>query len=222
MIVWLASYPRSGNTLLRMLINRSFGVSTYSLYDDSFDVGSTEAFTRIVGQRTHGMAAEAFRVIARESPLRFLIKTHELPDDREKAIYVVRDGRASVVSYTHYRRQLANEDVSFAQVIRGEVWGGGWGAHVRAWALTPRENTLVLRYEEIVADAPTQVARITAFLGVDTPQAAELEFSELHQAFPAFFRSGSNAKNIAELQGDDLDLFWNLHGATMRELGYSG
>lgn len=34
MIVWLASYPRSGNTYLRMLLHQLHGLKTYSVYDD--------------------------------------------------------------------------------------------------------------------------------------------------------------------------------------------
>ena len=34
MVVWIASYPRSGNTLLRMLIRYGFGMSTFSVFDE--------------------------------------------------------------------------------------------------------------------------------------------------------------------------------------------
>ena len=34
MIVWLASYPRSGNTFLRMVLHFVYGQKTYSLYND--------------------------------------------------------------------------------------------------------------------------------------------------------------------------------------------
>ena len=32
MIIWVASYPRSGNTLFRLLLNRLWGLPTYSVY----------------------------------------------------------------------------------------------------------------------------------------------------------------------------------------------
>lgn len=31
--LWLASYPRSGNTLLRLIMNRVFGLQTASAHD---------------------------------------------------------------------------------------------------------------------------------------------------------------------------------------------
>jgi len=60
MIVWLASYPRSGNTALRVLLNRVFGLETLSLYDDRTDIGASEERARLVGHRSHGRTAEAF------------------------------------------------------------------------------------------------------------------------------------------------------------------
>jgi hypothetical protein len=33
-IVWLDSYPRSGNTLLRIVLRRLYGAPTYGIYDD--------------------------------------------------------------------------------------------------------------------------------------------------------------------------------------------
>ena len=38
-IVWLASYPRSGNTFLRIVLHRLYGVPTYSVYDDDDPTG---------------------------------------------------------------------------------------------------------------------------------------------------------------------------------------
>jgi hypothetical protein len=34
LIVWLASYPRSGNTYFRVVLNRVFGIGAYTLYPD--------------------------------------------------------------------------------------------------------------------------------------------------------------------------------------------
>jgi hypothetical protein len=33
MIVWVASFPRSGNTYLRILLNRIYGIETSTIYD---------------------------------------------------------------------------------------------------------------------------------------------------------------------------------------------
>ena len=35
MLVWLASYPRSGNTFSRIALNRLYGFTTTTGYDDN-------------------------------------------------------------------------------------------------------------------------------------------------------------------------------------------
>ncbi len=47
MLIGLASYPRSGNTFFRVLLNRYFGLQTYSLYDDPSDIGANRAVARV-------------------------------------------------------------------------------------------------------------------------------------------------------------------------------
>ncbi len=49
MIVWLASYPRSGNTFFRVILNSIFDIKTYSIYDDKGDIGADEKTSETVG-----------------------------------------------------------------------------------------------------------------------------------------------------------------------------
>jgi hypothetical protein len=79
MIAWIASYPRSGSTLLRIILYRCFGFETFSLYDDLTDIGADRAVSDIVGHRSHGMSARDFLAESRKSEKRVFIKTHERP-----------------------------------------------------------------------------------------------------------------------------------------------
>ena len=76
MIVWLASYLRSGNTLLRTILNRFFGVRTFSLYDDHTDIGADPTLAKLAGHRSHGMAPRDFVELAGREAHRFFVKTH--------------------------------------------------------------------------------------------------------------------------------------------------
>jgi len=220
MIVWLASYPRSGNTLTRILLNRGFGIKTHSLYDDRHDIGARPALSNIVGHINHGMEPLQFCEYARKSDKIFFVKTHELPDDDAKTIYVVRDGRAAIVSYYHFSRFFSRPDTSLTDIVTGKDWPGAWSAHVDAWAPNRRPNTLKLRFEDLVTESTSALRRIAEFVGLPEPRNAPVHFSELHAEFPKFFRCGSNEENIAELTGEDLKLFWTLHGRTMQRMGY--
>ena len=204
-----------------MLLNRALAIKTLSLYDDRYDIGAWPTLSKIVGHLSHGMDPIQFREYARGSDEVFFVKTHELPDDDAKTIYVVRDGRANIVSFHKFCQCSSEKRISLTNFITGKHWPGTWSSHVDAWALSRRPNTLVLRYEDLVAENMQPLRRVADFLGLPEPKSASVDFAELHALFPNFFRSGSNEKNIAELRGDDLKLFWTLHGKTMERLGYS-
>lgn len=216
MITWLASYPRSGNTLLRVILKQCFGLSSQSIYDDA--ELDTPGVREAIGFEAVGSDPRRFIDDARREARSLYVKTHELPGrDTHPAIYVVRDGRSSVVSYRHYLRGILGRDPSLSDVIRGEP---SWSEHVEAWALSGRPNTLVLRYEHLAAADPRALQQIAAFLDRPLLQAFDTCFERLHALNPQFFRRGSDAANIAEMDAVSLRLFEQLHGATLRRIGY--
>jgi len=217
-VTWLASYPRSGNTLLRIILKRCFGLTSQSVYDD--EEFSDAALRDVVGHETVGDDPARFLRQAQDERRRLYIKTHELPPgDRHPVIYVMRDGRAAVVSYIHFLREILKRDVTARDVICGRV-GVSWSRHVRAWTLPPRPGTLVLRYEDLAIGEAGTLKKISAFIGVPQRQAFDISFDRLHALAPNFFRSGSNRKNIAELDSETEQLFEQMHGSTLRALGY--
>ena len=220
MIVWLASFPRSGNTFLRIILNQFFGVGSFSLYDDRADIAADSAFTELVGHRSHGWPLRDFVATARTAPEQFFVKTHTKPEDTAKAIYLVRDGRAALVSYYHYRKDVAKENVSLAQIVRGDVWGGRWSANVDAWVFSGRPNTLVLRFEDLISHHAESLDALADFLQLKMVSKGKIDFCELNALAPTFFRKGSNRLNTAELEAACPELFWSLHVKTMVRLGY--
>jgi hypothetical protein len=220
MIVWLASYPRSGNTMIRVLVNQALGLRTYSQYNDRNDLGADPEVATTVGHVSYEGSWDDFYERARESDELHLVKTHDLPRDDSKAIYVLRDGRSSIVSYRHYIENFGAQQISLAETIIGAVPYGSWSDHVEAWRPRERPDTLFLRYEDIVADREKAIGEVARFLGVEVSGAARSDFEELHAKQPNFFRSGSNKRNIEEFDASHLALFQALHGETMAEYGY--
>lgn len=207
MITWLASYPHSGNTLLRAILKQCFGLSSQSLYDDA--ELDTPGVREAVGKEPPRFAND----VSHEARSLY-VKTHELPGhDAHPAIYVVRDGRSSAVSH----RNFLGRHASLSDIIRGEP---SWSEHVEAWALSGRPNTLVVRYENLAAADPRALQQIAAFLDRPLLQAFDLPFDHLHALNPQFFRRGSDMANIAEMDAVSLRLFEQLHGATLRRIGY--
>lgn len=224
MIVWLASYPRSGNTALRAILYRAFGVHTHSMYDDKTDIGSRHEMSEAVGHLSHNLDPETFYAQATETDKRIFIKTHDAPPDDAKAIYVVRDGRSAIISYFHYLKHFSAEDTartSVADITLGECYFGSWSDHFDAWSPYMRKNTLLIKYQDIAKNPAAVIKELAAFIGLPVLNSKLTSFEELQKIDSEFFRSGSDKRNIAELEGNNLDLFWFMHGELMVNLGYT-
>ena len=217
--VWIASYPRSGNTFLRIILQNIFRQPTYSIY-------------RIAGQDFPDPSADAleeapflpvnWRQLLTQEPgaQPFFIKTHDAPEDDSPAIYLVRDGRAAIDSYFHYQQKFAFEHPSLTAVIAGACQFGGWSEHYRAWQPLTRPRTLFLQYERMVSNPAAVIPQIAGFLQLE-PAAEKLPtFDELQARFPAFFRRGQSDEFLKEWSPSQKALFNECHGPVMRELGY--
>ncbi|GGY56521.1 sulfotransferase domain-containing protein [Parvularcula lutaonensis] len=221
MIIWLASYPRSGNTFLRIVLNRFFGAGSYSQYNDERDIEANREFARLVGhQHYEGSWPEAYDRLSNDQARHF-VKTHDHPADDAKAIYVVRDPRAAVSSYHAYLREYGTLGFSLADVVAGAVTFGRWDHHVRAWSPERRSNTLLLRYEELTDDLEKTVRAIGDFIEQEPRSMTGTDFSELRRVEPRFFRVGSNDPHIKALPDDARDSIAALYKDEIDRLGYS-
>ena len=228
MIVWIASFPRSGNTFLRIALNRLYGVRTSVVYD--VDGVADRLGRSLVGfeERPGTFAA------MRESPQVHLVKTHrprdELVMDDDKAICLVRDGRDCLVSWARQRtedgsRRYADElrDLIFLPAGRG---AGPWGRNVLSWLEPAHQGRIVLRYEELTGHPGAAVRRVTGALGLGLEPAATAAiptFAELQQADDRFFRRGFAGTYRDELPEDLHQAFWAQPGnaAAMALLGFT-
>jgi len=220
MLVWLSSYPRSGNTFVRILLSEAFGIKTYSLHGDNdpHAFGSATV-TRLVGHKDASQPAEELVTMAHSSDGMHIIKTHEHPLSNDPCIFVVRDGRSAVVSYYHFLKEIAKTPLTLEQVIKGHVFAGSWSQHYIAWQPKLRPHTLLLRYESIISNPSGAITEIASFLRLNPVANFSLTFESLKSLNPNFFRSGSDENNIAEL-GSQSALFWDLHEPVMSALHY--
>lgn len=207
-VLWLASYPRSGNTFLRTILHHAFGLRSGSVYPG--DLGGNAALEAYVGHIEHGADG---RIWFPDGALP-LVKTHRLPSDDAPTIYVVRDGRPACLSlWTFYGRIIPLE-----AVIAGQHRFGTWADHLRAWAPWQRPRTLFLRYEDLTGDLTGVLARLGAFLD-RTPIAHQIPQRETI--------AGVDGRWVTQRHdwrksytADQLRLFDAVNGAMMRHLGY--
>jgi glycosyltransferase involved in cell wall biosynthesis len=219
MLVWLASYPRSGNHLLRMILQRSFDLGSYEIYQAGARPLQPEE-AEIVGVRQFGETqADEFLASARAAPELFLVKTHDRISAEDRAIYVVRDGRAAIASYERYLRDIDGRSANVESIIAGRVRYGAWQEHVRSYLARDPANTLVLRFEDLASDAPP-LDRIATFLRRPVVRKFDVPFSRLHEIAPLKYANGSNAWGAAHVERHWHRPFWRAAGKTMRDLGY--
>jgi len=221
MIIWLASYPRSGNTLLRQILKQVFEQNTYSAHNDSPVLDLHEEVSSLVGHANYAEPWNGFYNNSRYSPELTIVKTHMPPLDAGKAIFVVRDGRAALVSYFHLLHDFRGRiETTLAKVIQGHTPFGSWSDHLDAWQPLNRPDTLLLRFEDL-RDKPDKCISLLARFTELRPRNEWCNpLNRLHTVMPEFFRKGCNATNMAELRNADEDLFWKFHREWMEKLGY--
>jgi hypothetical protein len=223
MIIWLASYPRSGNTFLRVILRSAFDLNTYSIYNDPNDIAADPGTSQIVG---HEALGEDFDVeSARSSSNLYVIKTHAPPEnDTDRAIYIVRDGRESSVSYAHYAvRYGTGTSVKdeLERIVCGLDEFGTWGQHVSSWHPETRRGTLLLKFEELTAAPANHLQRLSDFIERPIRGNQIPSFSELHATNDRFFRRGANDSWREELDSNLHTLFWLKNYAEMTRHSYT-
>jgi hypothetical protein len=229
MVIWLASYPRSGNTFFRILLNRVFGFQTHSVYSGESGIGSPKdarVFAGLVGRNGPERDVDS---LPADSAIHF-VKTHDLPvADGVPAIALIRDGRDAMVSYTHYFLKTEKgidtptrgefED-TLEHLIRDEPYGG-WSRNVNAWAERVGYGAMV-RYEDLIRDPICIVAKALKRFSLNggPANATAPSFEELHAAMPWFFRRGTPGGWADEMPVHLEKLFVDRHGATLQRFGY--
>ena len=222
MIVWLSSFPRSGNTLVRLMLKTVWDIQTCSMYDDRDDIGANPVVAQCVGHRFLGGNFDDAYQSMRNSAELFCVKSHDVPIDQGKSIYIVRDGRSASYSYWHYQRDYGQGQggATLADTLIGFTPFGSWSDHLDAWDPLKRHNALLLRYEQLVTEPEEQIKRIADFLEIRPLRPWKNDFDALHRLEPRFFREGSSAPP-PKFDDAEESLFWLMHGSWMTRLGYA-
>lgn len=280
--IWLASYPKSGNTWTRALLT---GLTRPSEHDDpdsdpDIDLDTLGhgpiASARPLLERHLGFAssdltsdevgalrplADAAFDAALEEDVRFR-KIHDglhsgpggapiVPVEATRgAIYIVRDPREVAVSFAHHMgtdveravktlgRTTASEGSAkflhsqFPQAL------GTWSEHVCGWLDHDLFDVLLVRYEDLHADAARELRRIADFAGLATDEQTvaravaaarfeRLQATETETGFPerprregAFFRRGRSGAWADELSPQLAQRIVADHAPVMTRLGY--
>ncbi len=194
-LVWLASYPKSGNTWMRVLL-----ANLLSGADRPADINNLSEPETLVSRWRFADdmlvdpdlldrdELDALRplhcdFVAQDRRQAFFCKTHDrfwrhageptLGTAARRALYIVRDPRDVAVSLSHHAS--LSIDAAIAQMIDPRAHSAGslllpyvvgdWGAHVAGWSLQRVVPTKVVRYEAMHGDTPATLRGIIDFLG---------------------------------------------------------
>jgi estrone sulfotransferase len=165
--VFLASYPRSGNTMLRFMLAEAL-TGVPSTFDQ---------IQKIIPEI--GVHVNAGQIVPGEGRL---IKTHE-PYRREykRGIYIIRDVRDVMLS--SFARESALDVLHIRTIdeyvlpfMQGKMTRfGSWQGHINGWLNSPlatNGDLLIVRFEEMRRDLAGTVARCLEFLGKKVDSAA--------------------------------------------------
>jgi hypothetical protein len=213
-IVWLASFPRSGNSFFRVVSKTVFGQNVHSIYPE----------------KRMPVSPKELKDMSQDSKVH-LVKTHELPSDSNPAIYLVRDGRDSLVSlawfhlssYSNPDREISK--VQFNRKLRKEILSstfGGWSNNCLSWIQRP-DPTAVIHFENLTSQPETELANAFGKIGLPAEKRKSLKpptFEELHNQNPILYRKGKMGGWKEHMPENLHRLFWKKHGEAMRLLGY--
>ncbi len=157
----LASFPKSGNTWVRFVINNYISISelkgkvvTFSLLDQvmpEFGVNNL-------------IAPWPFKSMPR------FVKTHWAWSPlfaKKKSLLVVRDPRDTMVSYYNYKSKQVSEGDSqdFQSFIRSRKFGlEAWFKHLKSWET---KATCIIRYEDLKKDGLNEISKAMQKLELD-------------------------------------------------------
>jgi hypothetical protein len=229
--IFIAAYPKSGNTWFQNLITGIY-----------FGVDPELAPDTLIQELVPDVH---FKNYYRRFLTPMFFKTHFLPrPEYKRVVYLVRDGRDVMVSYYYYLVAIGNTEVDFMAMVRsGDLFPSRWHEHVQAWQANPyNAEKIIIKYEDLKRDPLTELTRFCEFAGIQREQiflqrivdqtafvkmqAKEKEgrMFRANQAWPqnkSFFRRGVVGSFRDEMPSDVLEVFLQDAGTTLRGLGYA-
>ena len=199
MIIWLASYPKSGNTWLRMFLKSYFLKSDekFSFEDSILDSFKAQGFPDQIILEHLKVDYYKFEEIVRnwETMQDYInlnkrtnfVKTHNAmctvgsykfttTKNTIGAIYVVRDPRDILVSYSHhlgydYKKTFDQLSSSYSYEYPSsgskryeKTLMGTWSEHYNSWKNYKSCKILIIKYEDMILDKLNTFTKVINYL----------------------------------------------------------
>jgi len=192
--IWLASFPRSGNTFVRQVLFEAFNCPTFTTYDEEPQTAHLGGY---IGNYNGGASV-------------LFVKTHSMrvTEMGGRIWHIYRDGRDAFTSFEVMKKTEAS-DLSL------------WGEYIDAVHSAADVST---RYEDLLIDPIGEVQKALVALNVDSklPQTGDTlsTFEDLQTRNPEFWRRGEVGSHRDEMKEGKAADFCRLNGRQLRQLGY--
>lgn len=238
---YIVSYPKSGNTWIRLILSNILSVERNKkifLNEIKDFVPDAHSYTQLDAA---GKPESLF------SNLKFqFVKSHEPYSkffEGKNVIYIVRDGRDIINSYYHYMNARSEKQVKIQDLITksDELEFGSWSMHINSWYKGKHGKYLLLRYEDLLQDTENEIKRLLNFINFEVSEQhiksainnsrfenlTSLEKTKgvvyknkLKDKSSKFFRKGISGDWENTFTKEDLKHFKSINSQAMKLCGY--
>ncbi len=270
-IVWLASFPKSGNTWARIflanyLANENRPVDINHVHRFAMGDSSINTYQMVAGgdfdindhEVVLGLRHKVLRgIVANNADVNF-VKTHNangtsfgyrlIPEEvTRSAVYFVRNPLDVTLSFSRHFGVSHEEAVDnlwnpdhVTVPDKFTIWQylGSWSEHVKSWSKTNPFPTLVIRYEDMVADPEEAFSKMLQHIGIPVEpdrltkavkfasfeeskkQEDEGGFLETSPKAEKFFSKGKSGQWKDDLSPELISKTRRWHRKVMKKYGY--
>ena len=190
-LIWIASYPKSGNTWVRSILYAALtgkldineigkvvpGFNAYSIVNPEGgglpNIEEHAKFWDEAQEKASIVAGNKFQFFKTHSAA-CEINSTIFPNQNftAKAIYIIRDPRDVALSYARHFDADIEKTIEIMLDVRNYIGGemgaealSSWKNHVISWS-SVEFPVLFVRYEDLLTDINRQLVRIFGFLGI--------------------------------------------------------
>ena len=169
MIVWLASYPKSGNTYVRSMLASYFfskdGSYDFSLIKNIKQFPHGGLFQELgIDIKNHSEVINNYirvqDIINKDSRSIKFFKTHSFffelftnLNNTLGVIYIVRDPRNVIISFSNFMNMSIKESLKFMTKGKGDglSWIENWSKNYNSWKIfKDHQKYLLIKYEDLI------------------------------------------------------------------------